>query len=283
MADYWLENVDSALETLAAFAFAQSEQEAKWIADLKQPLRKRKEKLPTDPALLSPLMLKRELEQIGDYHPFAPLSLWEDKTADELSAEWNRQIEQHREDSENAEKAKRNATFYADLRKQKTLDAWSLEGNGLDAKVSPAGSFAIAGEGSQAITGIYPAGVYSNLLSDKHSATLVSPNHIAKGKWSAMRAIGLNGAVRMSVRQYPLEQGLHPYENTETGMMQWLPLIKYPFWNDEQVHFQISTAADKPVKNTEGRSWFGVTEVIGGDLIIKELGAPLYSVLENTP
>jgi hypothetical protein len=148
-------------------------------------------------------------------------------------------------------------------------------------KPSPAGSFAVAGEGFFAINGIYPRGVYSHLISDQHSGTLASPNHNADGDWSYMRAAGLDAAIRMSARNYPLEQGLHPYETAETGTMQWFPLKKYMFWNEEQVHYQISTSGDKPVNGKEGRSWFGVTEVIGGNVELKELGNPLFAVLQG--
>jgi hypothetical protein len=194
---------------------------------------------------------------------------------------WQQQIKDHKAALAEFDEAKSKATFYADLRDQDTVDSWFMEGNGLTPKVSPAGSFAIAGEGHLAITGIYPRGVYSHLISDKHSGTLVSPNHLAKGDWSFMRAVGRDGAIRMSARNYPLEQGLHAYEYAGNGTMQWFPLKKYKFWNEDLVHYQISTAGDKPVKHTSGRSWFGVTEVIGGQMEMQELGTPLYTLLKD--
>jgi hypothetical protein len=281
MADYWLEQVDAAVDKLAAFEYSETEEEKALIEDLKLSPKRRKKELPTDPDALNQLYLKREVNKVGDYHPFAPVKNLFDKSAAELAAEWVEQIDKHTLESEEFEEAKRNATFYADLRVQKTLASWYQEGNGLAPKVSPAGSFAVSGEGHQAITGIYPRGVYSNLISDKHNGTLASPNHKADGDWSYMRAIGLNGAIRMSARNYPLEQGLHPYESAETGFMQWFSLGKYKFWNEEQVHYQISTIGDKPINRKEGRSWFGVTEVIGGTVEMKNLGNPLFTVLDN--
>jgi hypothetical protein len=279
LADLWLEEVDVAVEKLASFSFETTEEGIDLRNELKKPLNKRKKDLPSDPDFLNSFSLKLEIDQIGEYHPLAPMKLWLDKPSDEIARAWNEQIEKHRKDTSAFEEAKRSASFYADLRDQKTLDSWYSEGNGLSPKVSPAGSFAVAGEGYSIISGIYPAGVYSHLISDKHNGTLVSPNHTAQGDWSYMRAAGLNGAIRMSTRNYPLEQGLHPYETAENGAMQWFPLRKYQFWNNELVHYQISTAGDKPVKEEVGRSWFGVTEVIAGDVEIKELGAPLYTVI----
>lgn len=283
MADYWLDNVNAAIEQLAAFSFSQTENETELIAELKKAKNKQKKKLPTDQTELSSLMLKKEMAQTGIYHSFAPLHLWKDEPATRLEAKWNDQIRQYEQDLNETEKAKKNAPFYADLRNQKTLNSWYQDGNGLSPQVSQSGSFAIAGDGFNAVTGIYPAGVYSHLLSDKHTGTLASPNHIATGDWSYMRAIGKDGALRMSARNYPLEQGLHPYEYADSGLMQWLPMKKYKFWNGEQVHFQVTTMGDKPVKSSEGRSWFGVTEVIGGNVKLKELGNPLYAVLNDEP
>lgn len=281
MANYWLEHVDTAVEKLAAFSFQETEEDKELNEELKKALHRRQKELPSDPELLRQFWLKREALQIGKYHPFALVKHWMDKPAEELAAAWSDQINSHQKDVEEFEEAKKNATFYADLRDQKTLDSWYQEGNGLGPKVSPAGSFAVAGEGIYAINGIFPRGVYSNLISDKHNATLASPYHKADGDWSFMRAVGLDGAIRMSVRNYPLEQGLHPYETAETGFMQWFPLRKYEFWNEEQVHYQISTSGDKPVRSNEGRSWFGLTEVIAGEVKLKELGAPLFTVLDD--
>lgn len=276
LADYWLDEVDGAVAKLSAFSFEESEQDLALFKDLKQAPRRRKMALPEDKDALDAFSLKLEMNQVGAFHPFAPI-----KSSEDVARDWQRQIEKHKAALAEFDEAKSKASFYADLRDQDTVDSWFMEGNGLSPKVSPAGSFAIAGEGHLAITGIYPRGVYSHLISDKHSGTLASPNHLAEGDWSFMRAVGRNGAIRMSARNYPLEQGLHVYEYASNGAMQWFPLKKYKFWNKDLVHYQISTAADKPVKPTPGRSWFGVTEVIGGQMEMPELGTPLYTLIKD--
>ncbi|QXD25210.1 PSD1 and planctomycete cytochrome C domain-containing protein [Opitutia bacterium ISCC 51] len=276
LADYWLDEVDGAVAKLSSFSFEESEQDLALFKDLKQARRKRKQTLPEDNDALDAFSLKLEMNQVGAFHPFAPM-----KFSEEVPRAWQQLILEHEAALSEFDDAKSNATFYADLRDQNTVDSWFLEGNGLNPKVSPAGSFAIAGEGHLAITGIYPRGVYSHLISDKHSGTFASPNHLAEGDWSSMRAVGRNGAIRMSARNYPLEQGLHAYEYAGNGAMQWFPLKKYKFWNNDLVHYQISTAGDKPVKHTSGRSWFGITEVIGGQIEMQELGTPLYTLIKD--
>ena len=76
--------------------------------------------------------------------------------------------------------------------------------------------------------------------------------------------------------------GSPPLHSRQQRIHAVVPSSKYKFWNGDRVHYQISTAADKPVKNLEGRSWFGVTEVVGGDAEIKELGTPLFTVLRKS-
>ena len=281
LADFWLAEVDAAVDKLAAFSFEESKEDRALIKQQQLAPHRRKKAWPEDINERDAFALKLEMNQVGLFHPFTPIKTLLDKPEGKFVKEWVGQIEDHQAAIHAFAEAKANATFYADLRDQKTVDQWFMEGNGLGPKVSPAGSFAVAGEGPQAITGIYPRGIYSHLISDKHSGTFASPNHIADGDWSFMRAVGLKAAVRMSARNYPLEQGLHVYEYPETGAMQWFPLKKYKFWNGDLVHYQITTSGDKPVKMKEGRSWFGVTEVVGGDAELPELGTPLYSLLND--
>lgn len=78
------------------------------------------------------------------------------------------------------EQVKKSATFYADLRAQATFDQWSRNGNGIGAKVSPAGSFALEHGGDKVFTGIYPAGIYSHLISSKHSGVIGNHDYESK-------------------------------------------------------------------------------------------------------
>lgn len=281
MADYWLGRVDKAIERIAEFDFKATEDEEALIADLRKAPNRRKLELPKDPEDLDRFYLKREVSQTGAYHPFSPLAQWKGKPDSSLAKAWGDLKTQYEIDYDANRQAKAEASVYYDLRDQKTLDSWYPEGNGISPKVSPAGVFSVATEGELAITGIYPTGVYSHLFSDKHNGMLASPYHTAEGDWSYMRAIGKEGVVRMSARNYPREGGLHPYTVTDNGMMRWYPLTKYKFWNGDRVHYQITTGADRPTKHNEGRSWFGVTEVIAGNVEIKELGTPLFTLFDE--
>lgn len=175
------------------------------------------------------------------------------------------------------EKTKAGATFYADLTDQVTYDNWFKSGNGLGEKVSPAGSFAIAAEGAKALTGIYPAGVYSHLISDKHSGFLTSVFHLADGERNSIRAMGNAGAMaRFTLRSYPLSHGgLHPAVNLKP-QAGWVNLNKYRYWNGEKGYYQVNTAADTTYRGGGSpRSWFGVFEVYAGNGSMRELGTPI--------
>ena len=57
-----------------------------------------------------------------------------------------------------------------------SIDAgWSADGLGLRAGPSANGDFAVAAEGYQAVAGIFPSGLFTNLLSDRMNGALRSP------------------------------------------------------------------------------------------------------------
>ena len=223
---------------------------------------------------------KAELDKIPDTDPLGAWAKLKDAEAETITNQLQEMRKRHEESIAHNEKAKANATFYADLRHQASYDQWFKSGNGLDPKVSPAGSFALAGGGDLAITGIYPAGVYSHLISDKHNGFLNSVFHLANGERNSIRAIGSGSIARFTMRSYPLDHGgLHPAPGLKPEIG-WVNLNKYDYWNGEKGYYQINTGADS-TSNGEGgaeRSWFGVFEVYAGNDSMRELGAPITSL-----
>ena len=221
------------------------------------------------------MLEKADPANLDDKHP---LGAWA-KLRDLAPADFQRHLQAMRDSSrqihEHNEKAKKNATFYADLRDQATYDRWFRNGNGLGAEVSPAGSFALAGEGANTFTGIYPAGIYSHLTSDKHGATLNSLFHRAAGKGASLRAFGSGALARFTVRSYPLVHGgLHPASNLRPDPS-WVGFNKYEYWNGETGYFQVTTAADSTANPGAGRSWFGLLEAYAGNDGMREPGSSI--------
>ncbi|MBI24977.1 MAG: hypothetical protein CMN05_15495 [Roseibacillus sp.] len=220
-----------------------------------------------------------KLDKISETDPLAGWARLRDRPPQDLERELAAMQKRHEEGLAHNNKVKENATFYADLREQTDYDQWFRSGNGLGDAVSPAGSFAVAPEGGRALKGIYPAGVYSHLLSDKHSATLSSVFHLAKGGRNSIRAMGEGSIARFTMRSYPLMHGgLHPAPGLRP-QASWINLNKYKYWNGEKGYYQINTSADSTFRNGgDTRSWFGVYEVYAGDEAMRELGAPMVAL-----
>ena len=220
-----------------------------------------------------------KLDKIPDTDPLAGWAKLRDRKPEELVRELEGMRKRHEEGMTHNAQVKSKATFYADLREQAGYDRWFKSGNGLGDSVSPAGSFVVAPEGGRALKGIYPAGVYSHMLSDKHSATLSSVFHLAKGGRNSIRAMGEGSIARFTLRSYPLSHGgLHPTPGLRP-QMSWVNLNKYKYWNGEKGYYQINTSSDSTFRNGgNARSWFGVFEVYAGDEAMRELGAPIVAL-----
>ena len=225
---------------------------------------------------------KSDLEKTGDNHPLGAWAKLRDLDPGAIKSKIEEMRNSYQQGLEHNEMAKKNATFYADLRDQATYDHWFRSGNGLGAKVSPAGSFALEGDGENAFTGIYPAGIYSHLISDKHNGLLNSVFHLAKGNNASLRAFGSGANARFIIRSYPLVHGgLHPSANLRPEPA-WIKFHKYEYWNGEQGYFQINTAADSTANTGGERSWFGLLEAYAGNEGMRELGTPLAALASGT-
>ena len=221
-----------------------------------------------------------KLEKVTDKDPLGAWAKLKNAKPGSVATQLQAMRQQYQRGIEQNQRAKDNATFYADLRDQANYDKWFKNGNGLSGKVSPAGSFALAGRGDKAFTGIYPAGIYSHLISDKHNGFLSSVFHLAKGERNSIRAMGSGSFARFPIRSYPLTHGgLHPSPGLKP-QRNWVNLNKYKYWNGEKGYYQISTGADNTSQKKDGpeRSWFGVFEVYAGNDSMREIGAPIVAL-----
>ncbi|MFK7849495.1 MAG: PSD1 and planctomycete cytochrome C domain-containing protein [Akkermansiaceae bacterium] len=216
------------------------------------------------------------LEKLPDHDPF---SAWVDASklpADKLQRLLGVHAKAHHSRLAHNKQAQEQATFHLKFSDPDSAAKWFATGNGTKNAVRPAGGFALAAEGENAITGIYPAGLYSHLISDKHGASLNTVFHRAKGKQNVVRGVGVGSSARFAVRSYTLSQGLHPSPKFRDEMS-WIRIGKYDYWNGELGYHQISTGPDNTFRQSSGRSWFGVTEILSGEIVPKETGAPLFS------
>ena len=145
----------------------------------------------------------------------------------------------------------------------KDVGSWFPQGNGLNEHASPAGAMTLHTEGLEVLADIYPAGVYTHLLSTKHNGVLNSPRIEVDFDQIWFRASGSNGAMGRCVMQnYPRANG--PYRQVELGgdRPAW-QMFEMDYWRGDDTHLEFSTHGDAPIsgEDTE-RSWFGVTDVV---------------------
>jgi hypothetical protein len=109
---------------------------------------------------------------------------------------------------------------------------------------------------------IYPAGVFSHLLSDRHRGVLASPTFRADRGTLWLRVRGSKARARYVVRNYPRTGTVYPKAELSSDTDQWVGW-KLDYWKGDTLHVEITTDADQPVEtaNVE-RSWFGAGEVL---------------------
>jgi hypothetical protein len=144
------------------------------------------------------------------------------------------------------------------------LASWTRTGVGLyDNEPSTAGEFVVDISGDNALLGIYPAGIYSHRVSNKHPARLTSRDTKIDGEFDLwLRTIGSPlSSARFVVHDYPRKGVVFPTVDCK-NQWQWQKL-DMSYWSGDTIHVELSTAADAPLLvQNEPRSWFGVREVM---------------------
>ena len=204
--------------------------------------------------------IEKAKEPVSSLHPFFVLQQMVEKTnlpKGVLSA-WREKVEAAANQTNRAYPKWWNLTNVVDF------TAWRHDGNGA-AEISTAGSLAIAPEGDRIIAGIYPAGVYSHLLSSKDRGVLLSPRFMLDEKYNLwLRIAGDGGSVaRYVVQNYPRDGSVYPVTRLSGGQWRWVKL-GLDYWQGDRIHVEVTTAADQPVLADVNatRSWFGLSDVV---------------------
>ena len=174
-------------------------------------------------------------------------------------------------------------------------DQWFEYGNGLRELPSPAGAYTLHAEGPRIITTIFPAGIFTHLLSTKHNGILLSPRFKINFDEIWLRVAGKGQArVRTIIENYPRVNGLyddHHPGNTAPRWIRW----DLNYFRGNMAYVEFVTADDVPLLTYEGkprdaknkgRSWFGICEVLCRNKDQpqpEELGTPLFSLAEVSP
>ncbi|MGV3755029.1 MAG: DUF1553 domain-containing protein [Verrucomicrobiota bacterium] len=146
---------------------------------------------------------------------------------------------------------------------------WFREGQNLSVRATNPGQFAIEAEGVEVVDGIYPAGIYSHLLTKKHGALFTSPRFKIETDSISVKVLGGGGAmVRVIVDNYPLPMNpIYPkaiLTKDEPGWVRMDTAYRKGSW----AYLEFGTHDDltRPLATKDtpvnGRSWFGVEKVV---------------------
>ena len=164
---------------------------------------------------------------------------------------------------------------------------WFASGNGIT-RAAP-GEFAIEVTGDRVLNGILPAGVYSHLLSQKHSGVLLSPRFKLEDSVNVRMLGSLGGGVRVIVDNYPLgDNGTYPKHRPTSDQLAWTRFdttYRKGSWayiefstNDDNTHPARSSASGQ----NAARSSFGAAQVAFGAVPLEEI-VPILALLESAP
>ncbi|MBL9113455.1 MAG: DUF1553 domain-containing protein [Verrucomicrobiaceae bacterium] len=136
-----------------------------------------------------------------------------------------------------------------------------------------AGDFSVALEGDRIIQRVYPAGMVSDLITDRERVVTISPTQKCEGGTLWVRCAGGGGArVRYIVQNYPRTGTIHKaidLSKPEDSKFRWRKL-DLEYWKGDDIFIECGTAADRPAEaQLDARSWFAISDVrfVQGDSV----------------
>ena len=156
-------------------------------------------------------------------------------------------------------------------------EEWIGHGSGLPPKPSPPGEFAVAAGGERILNGIYPGGVYTHLLSDKHNGVIQSPRFTIDTDFISLSVLGSDiGFAQLIVENYAVPRGgiYHMRHVPVTDSLEWVQW-DVSYWKGFSAYLELATRDDvtyirydtkkikpKPETLTEGRSAIGASRIL---------------------
>lgn len=144
-----------------------------------------------------------------------------------------------------------------------STEHWYFEGKGISQKATGPGEFALAPEGDSLLTGVYPSGVYSHLLSNKDPARLTTEDIKLSDKYQVWMRVQGDGSAqtRYAVQDYPRNGVVFP--TAGIGPKWHWQKFDVAYWQGDDIHLELATGRDAPLLvNGANRSWFGITETL---------------------
>lgn len=176
-----------------------------------------------DPKRLEKWLATLKVEKSPLEDPFEPWrSLAGSTKGDEakLPAEWSKLVEKYgKEDAARTEFNERSFETFADFRRGGTAN-WQTSGQGLRDTPRRSGEFAVNSTGETVVAGIFPAGCYTNAISDRLNGALRSPIIPAGKKHLSLQVVGQrSSAVRLVSNNCQLNY--KNYKALTKGELEW--------------------------------------------------------------
>jgi hypothetical protein len=150
-----------------------------------------------------------------------------------------------------------------------------------DAPAAP-GEFAIPPRGAQVLTGLYPAGAYTHLVSSKHNGVIQSPRFTIEQDHLSFRVLGSDlSFVQLIIENYAVPRGgiYHQRYSPKRDEMTWATWDT-TFWKGFTAYVEFATRDDatrfgydpsdsllrpRPGRREDGRSSIGASHVVFHD------------------
>ncbi len=173
-----------------------------------------------------------------------PLYPWIQSAGSDLAEEWRKLQSRYAEETQSRVAFNReNFLPFRGLMRD-GFGGWYADGNALLDGPSPSGEFAVANSGPGAITGVFPAGIYTHALSERLDAALRSPLVPKDKKFVSLQVVrGRMGAWRTILDNCMLSE---EYQLLDSDSPRWL---KIPNRDDQPAlpfYVELVTKASNP-------------------------------------
>ena len=207
-----------------------------------------------------------------------PLYVWEllrEKDGKALQTRWA-QLAAHRRSQLEARRRFNEEHFEAawDLAGA-DYATWLKHGIGLPEAPSKPGEFFIQPDGDRVVSGIYPSGVYTHLLTPKHGGVLQSPRFKIERDYISVRTLGGNYPIaRLVVENYVVPRGgiFNHFATPHSDQREWFTW-DVTYWKGFTGYIEFATRDDmtrkrldrrkspRPAAKDDGRSYFGADRI----------------------
>ncbi len=245
------------------------------------------------PGLVNRLPLAVRTASLDWLHPLFPLSASDSDLQDWAAKARKEMISRREFNGKNTVKRWNLAEQYSQ---------WPRQGVGAPESYSTAGEFSVLPDGETAISGIYPGGVYSHLLSSKHGAVITSPRFKIDSDSISLRFLGGNFSfAQLIIENYAVPRGgifnlRDSAKRDEMGWARW----DTRFWKGFTGYIEFSTLQEatliggdeqdgrlnrRPPARHAGRSWWGAQDMVfqTSQTVLKEELTPVNYVLDAVP